>query len=306
MFKVKRIHGLTASLGEKTYDRRDTEIRLATMISTIVVIFVVCNSFESIIFILHIQEILPLDVFQTYLRPFADLLMVTNASINVILYCIFKKEFKEKFWQLYIRCNWKNSGKKNVIPLPKENAKIPMIRAQLPKTSVELTSVAYQTVQTNKPTILKTLEEAIPLSEFETDSIGNIQSDEVSSAPITSFESSDQKFNSESKSTTDIQVTETSFSENCFAIVEVEKAKKADGISDLEVQGIHLGSINPAANTFNLNTNTAEDLTADEKEMNATIQLFIREILLQGVDEALHKLEFSAISGRRSSQLKKP
>ena len=111
---------------------------------------------------------------------------------------------------------------------------------------------------------------------------------------------------SESKSTTDIQVTETSFSENCFAIVEVEKAKKADGISDLEVQGIHLGSINPAANTFNLNTNTAEDLTADEKEMKATIQLFIREILLQAVDEELHKLEFNAISGRRSSQLKKP
>ena len=59
---------MTASLGEKNVDRRETEVKLAVMVTTIVSVFVVCNSFESIVFILHIQEMLPLDIFQDYLR----------------------------------------------------------------------------------------------------------------------------------------------------------------------------------------------------------------------------------------------
>ena len=139
LLQVKRIHRFTATLGEKRNDRGDVEARLAIMISTIVSIFAVCNSFESIVFILTSQEMLSLDTVQNYLRPIADFLMVFNSSINVVIYCIFKKEFREKFFQLYLQCSWKKKNPPKPLPVPIEKSMIPMIRAQLPKTSVEMT-----------------------------------------------------------------------------------------------------------------------------------------------------------------------
>ena len=121
-------------------DRHDVESKLAIMISSIVSVFVVCNSFESIVFILSSQEILSLNIVQDYLRPFADFLMIINSSVNVIIFCIFKKEFRNKFFQMYVQCNWKRKSKPKPLPAPVEISMIAMMRAQLPKTSVEMTS----------------------------------------------------------------------------------------------------------------------------------------------------------------------
>ena len=117
------------------------------MISVIVMIFAVCNSFESIVFILSSQEILSLDFVQEYFRPLSDLLMVINSSINVFIYCAFRKEFREKFVELYFKWNCNKTSKQKPLPLRAEVPMIPMIRAQLPKTSVELTDVTKEQKQ---------------------------------------------------------------------------------------------------------------------------------------------------------------
>ena len=126
-------------------ERREIEARLAIMISTIVMIFAVCNSFESIVFILSSQEILFLDVVQNYLRPLADFLMVINSSVNVIVYCAFKKEFREEIYELFCQKNSKKqSTPKPILPAPAEISIIPMIRAQLSITSVVSTFATKQ------------------------------------------------------------------------------------------------------------------------------------------------------------------
>ena len=169
IFKVKKIHRLSASLGEKKDDRHDIELRLAAMISTIVMVFVVCNSFESIVFILTSQEMLPLDIVQDYLRPCADLLMVINSSVNIVIYCVFKRDFREKLLQLYFRCKCRKVAKNKQLVPSKEMPMIPMIRAQLPKTSVEFT---YATEKQHQKT--DTPEEAMPF--LLTENIGKIAS----------------------------------------------------------------------------------------------------------------------------------
>ena len=131
-------------------ERRKIEAKLATMISIIVSVFVICNSFEGIVFILSSQEILNLAIIQEYLRPLADLLLVLNSSINVVIYCIFKREFREAFIQFYFQCNSKQKIQQQVLPAPVEMSKIPMIRAQLPKTSVEQTYASKDSDQETK------------------------------------------------------------------------------------------------------------------------------------------------------------
>ena len=177
IFQVRRIHRFTASLGEKTNERREIEARLASMISIIVTIFAVCNSFEAIVFILSIQKKVNLDVVQNYLRPISDLLMVVNSSVNVIIYVVFKKDFKEKLYDLYSQVNSKKSSKQKPLPgLPANISMIPMMRAQLPKTSVELTSAASKEQQGNVSVHNsipndKQLGESTPLLEDEQDVI---------------------------------------------------------------------------------------------------------------------------------------
>ena len=96
---------------------------------------------------------LSLDTVQNYLRPIADFLMVFNSSINVVIYCIFKKEFREKFSQLYLQCSWKKKNTPKPLPAPMEKSMIPMIRAQLPKTSVEMTFASKERLQHETPFI---------------------------------------------------------------------------------------------------------------------------------------------------------
>ena len=66
-----------------------------------VAIFVVCNSFESIILIRTSQEMLSLGVVQNIFRPISDLLIIVYSSVNVIIYVVFKDDLKEKLYELY-------------------------------------------------------------------------------------------------------------------------------------------------------------------------------------------------------------
>ena len=110
---------------------------------------------------------LPLDIVQDYLRPCADLLMVINSSVNIVIYCVFKRDFCEKVRQLYFRCKCRKVAKNKPLTPSKEVPMIPMIRAQLPKTSVEFT---YATEKQHQKT--DTPEEAIPF--LVTENIGKI------------------------------------------------------------------------------------------------------------------------------------
>ena len=105
-FQVKRINNLLTEigLGAKIDKRhRVVETRLTKMITVIVLVFVICNSFESLIFILSSQDLIQLDLVQAYLRPLADLLVVINSSVNVVIYCTFNLDFRNKFYEMYIK-----------------------------------------------------------------------------------------------------------------------------------------------------------------------------------------------------------
>ena len=88
--------------GNVSDNKKELEARLASMISTVVIVFVLCNSFESIIFILSSQELISIGLVQEYLRPLADLLLVINSGVNVAIYCGFNSDFREKFVQMYL------------------------------------------------------------------------------------------------------------------------------------------------------------------------------------------------------------
>ena len=56
---MKKIHGNIASfMGSKSQTQLEREASIAIMTTIVVVVFVVCNSFESLLFILHSQELL--------------------------------------------------------------------------------------------------------------------------------------------------------------------------------------------------------------------------------------------------------
>ena len=97
---------MSASLAHKgkTDKQKAQEARLATMISLIVAIFIVCNSFESLMFIFDSLGLIPRNIVEDFLRPFADFLIIVNSSMNVVIYNIFNKSFRKSFCKLYLPC----------------------------------------------------------------------------------------------------------------------------------------------------------------------------------------------------------
>ena len=97
---------MSASLANKrkTVEQKAKEARLTTMISLIVAIFIVCNSFESLMFIFDSLGLIPRNIVEDFLRPFADFLMIVNSSVNVIIYNIFNGSFRKLFCKLYLPC----------------------------------------------------------------------------------------------------------------------------------------------------------------------------------------------------------
>ena len=102
--------------------RQDMEFRITLMTTVIVVIFMVCNSFESLLFILHSQDLLYRNIVEDYLRPICDVLMIFNSSVNVIIYGTVSSQFRAAFYEMFscLRTEKKSTGSKknssNIIP----------------------------------------------------------------------------------------------------------------------------------------------------------------------------------------------
>ena len=73
-----------------------TEIRSAQMTMVVVFVFTICHITRNIFWILVYFRICLTDETVDYLGAFQNILMVFNSSINLIIYCIFDKEF----WKL--------------------------------------------------------------------------------------------------------------------------------------------------------------------------------------------------------------
>ena len=97
---------MSASLANKrkTVKQQAKEARLTTMISLIVAIFIVCNSVESLMFIFDSLGLIPRNIVEDFLRPFADFLIIVNSSMNVVIYNIFNESFRKLFCKLYLPC----------------------------------------------------------------------------------------------------------------------------------------------------------------------------------------------------------
>ena len=137
------VHGLqadypqSATIKRLQSQRQSMEARITKMSIIIVIIFVVCNSFESILFILHSQEILRRDVVQDYLRSIGDVLMVFNSSVNAIIYGAVSSQFRSTFLQIF--CCKGEENKRNISKTDSSNVVIP--NSKLPRNmNLNLTS----------------------------------------------------------------------------------------------------------------------------------------------------------------------
>ena len=137
------VHGLqadypkSATIKNLQSQRQSMEDRITKMSIIIVIIFVVCNSFESILFILHSQEILRRDVVQDYLRSIGDVLMVFNSSVNAIIYGAVSSQFRATFLQIF--CCKGEENERKISKTDSSNVVIP--NSKLPRNmNLNLTS----------------------------------------------------------------------------------------------------------------------------------------------------------------------
>ena len=95
-------------------NRQAMEFKITMMTIAIVVIFMVCNSFESLLFILHSQDLLYRNIVEDYLRPICDVLMIFNSSVNVIIYGTVSSQFRAAFYEMFsfLRTEKKSTGSK--------------------------------------------------------------------------------------------------------------------------------------------------------------------------------------------------
>ena len=88
------------TINPKSYQKKVTKMSLG-----LIFVFVFCNSFLQIYFILLGSKILaPKDIRSIYLYPTACVFTILNSSINVIFYSIYNPEFKTTFVRLFCPC----------------------------------------------------------------------------------------------------------------------------------------------------------------------------------------------------------
>jgi len=88
------------TINPKSYQKKMTKMSLG-----LIFVFVFCNSFLQIYFILQGAKILvSKDIASIYLYPTALVFTTLNSSINVIFYSIYNPEFKTTFVRLF--CPW--------------------------------------------------------------------------------------------------------------------------------------------------------------------------------------------------------
>ena len=89
------------TINPKSYQKKVTKMSLG-----LIFVFVFCNSFLQIYFILQGAKILAgKDIASIYLYPTALVFTTLNSSINVIFYSIYNPEFKTTFICLFCPCS---------------------------------------------------------------------------------------------------------------------------------------------------------------------------------------------------------
>ena len=107
------------------------------MICLIVVFFVVCNSFESFVFIFASQEWITLEFVQRYLRPIADLMIAINSGVNIGIYCYFNTDFRQKFTEMFVHCQYRENNWQTILKGQKQT---PLKRPQICKDKPDVSS----------------------------------------------------------------------------------------------------------------------------------------------------------------------
>ena len=104
LFQVFAAHlQLTNLTGMTSTFREKKEKQILISVILIVATFTLCNSFESVLFILAHQGCLSsLDIFWDYLRPTANFLMVLNSSVNSLIFGICNTTFRNKFADIFL------------------------------------------------------------------------------------------------------------------------------------------------------------------------------------------------------------
>jgi len=101
------------------------EWRLTIMCVIIVMVFVGCNSFYVIYYILEglktsINDVLIWRANDQYIHSTARVFAIINSSINVFIYGVFNKKFKTTFCSLFWKCSAQNKD------VPSGNSGIPL------------------------------------------------------------------------------------------------------------------------------------------------------------------------------------
>ena len=84
-----------------------TERRLTYQCITIVLVFVICNSFYMIYYILRHQLNECTDL---YIHSTARIFAIINSSVNVIIYIVFNSQFRETFVSILTQFSCKSGA----------------------------------------------------------------------------------------------------------------------------------------------------------------------------------------------------
>ena len=91
---------------------KQKERNLTWMSITIVIIFVICNSFYAIYYILKSTGIM-LTFDKLYLHSTARFFSIVNCSVNIIIYCYFNTKFRETLVSLFRPAKLQDAEKRN-------------------------------------------------------------------------------------------------------------------------------------------------------------------------------------------------
>ena len=98
------------------------ENRVAKMVMVMVVLFVVCNSAESLTNVLMVYKIVGANLST---RATLHFLIVFNSSVNTIVYGLFNKKFRRLFFNLICPCYKQIDQETTVVSTSKSNPKLP-------------------------------------------------------------------------------------------------------------------------------------------------------------------------------------
>ena len=130
---MSNLTGMTKA--SQSHNKKDKQMLISVVL--IVAVFLVCNSFESVLFVLANQGYLPnLDIFWDYLRPTANFLMVLNSSVNSLIYGICNKTFRNKFYDLFLSRFKKKSEDQSGIELQSKKTSVTTTPISSRKTSM--------------------------------------------------------------------------------------------------------------------------------------------------------------------------